>query len=348
MPDVISLQPAEARMFVALDVHKLSIVAAILPPVGGRPEIYRIETTEKAIRRFVAKLGGPSGLAVCYEASGKAQRMTHDYKRNGTTSLYAALEIATGEVTGACYPRHTHEQFLAFLNALVRAFPRKPLHVVLDNSSTHCTPEVKRWLERHKRVHFHFTPTGASWLNMVVHAQHQRALRRVQIEADHVDHLLDQLRVVGELRRADLVGLELVLAPDPVHRGRRDPGRLRKPANAPVRGAVRRRLKRLGQHPLDLIVIDLPRPARPRRVPKPLQPPLTEVPAPQPHRRQRHPHLTRYLRVGRTLGRPQHNPGPQRLLLRGRRRSQHAPQHTLLFLGELDRRSRARHDRTVL
>lgn len=98
---------------------------------------------------------------------GKAQRMTHDYKRNGTTSLYAALEIATGEVTGACYPRHTHEQFLAFLNMLVRAFPRKPLHVVLDNSSTHSTPEVKRWLERHKRVHFHFTPTGASWLNMV-------------------------------------------------------------------------------------------------------------------------------------------------------------------------------------
>jgi transposase len=98
---------------------------------------------------------------------GKAQRMTHDYKRNGTTSLYAALEIATGEVTGACYPRHTHREFLAFLNALVRVFPRKPLHVVLDNSSTHSTPEVKRWLERHKRVHFHFTPTGASWLNMI-------------------------------------------------------------------------------------------------------------------------------------------------------------------------------------
>ena len=98
---------------------------------------------------------------------GKAQRMTHDYKRNGTTSLYAALEIATGEVTGACYPRHSHQEFLAFLNALVRAFPRKPLHVVLDNSSTHSTPEVMAWLERHPRVHFHFTPTSASWLNMV-------------------------------------------------------------------------------------------------------------------------------------------------------------------------------------
>jgi transposase len=68
MPDVISLQPADVRTFVALDVHKLSIVAAALPPTGGRPEIHRIETTEKAIRRFIAKLGGPDGLAVCYEA----------------------------------------------------------------------------------------------------------------------------------------------------------------------------------------------------------------------------------------------------------------------------------------
>ena len=98
---------------------------------------------------------------------GKAQRMTHDYKRNGTTSLYAALEIASGEVTGACYPRHRHQEFLAFLNRLVRAYPRRPLHVVLDNSSTHSTAEVKRWLQRHKRVHFHFTPTSASWMNMV-------------------------------------------------------------------------------------------------------------------------------------------------------------------------------------
>src|SRR3954464_1465863 len=99
--------------------------------------------------------------------AGKAARMTHDYKRNGTTSLYAALEIATGEVTGACYPQHRHQEFLAFLNQLVRAYPRRPLHVVLDNSSTHSTPEVTAWLARHTRVHFHFTPTSASWMNMV-------------------------------------------------------------------------------------------------------------------------------------------------------------------------------------
>jgi len=74
---------------------------------------------------------------------------------------------ATGEVTGACYPRHGHQEFLAFLNRLVKAYPRRPLHVVLDNSSTHSTPEVKRWLERHPHVQFHFTPTSASWMNMV-------------------------------------------------------------------------------------------------------------------------------------------------------------------------------------
>ena len=99
--------------------------------------------------------------------AGKAARMTHDYKRNATTSLYAVLEIATGEVTGACYPQHRHQEFLTFLNQLVRAYPRRPLHVVLDNSSTHSTPEVKAWLKRHKRVHFHFTPTSVSWMNMV-------------------------------------------------------------------------------------------------------------------------------------------------------------------------------------
>ncbi len=98
---------------------------------------------------------------------GKAQRMTHDYKRNGTTSLYAALEIATGEVTGSCYPQHRHQEFLAFLNQIVKAYPRRPLHVVLDNSSTHSTPEVNAWLARHPRVHFHFTPSSASWMNMV-------------------------------------------------------------------------------------------------------------------------------------------------------------------------------------
>ncbi len=98
---------------------------------------------------------------------GKAARMTHDDKCEGTTSLYAALEIAGGEISGASCPRHRHQEFVALLNRLVRAYPRRPLHVVLDNSSTHSTPEVERWLQRHKHVHFHLTPTSASWMNMV-------------------------------------------------------------------------------------------------------------------------------------------------------------------------------------
>src|SRR5262249_34224163 len=98
---------------------------------------------------------------------GLPERRTHDYKRNGTTNLYAALAIASGQVVHACQPRHRHQEFLAFLRRIVREFPHGELHLVLDNSSTHTTPEVKRWLARHPRVRFHFTPTGASWMNMI-------------------------------------------------------------------------------------------------------------------------------------------------------------------------------------
>ena len=98
---------------------------------------------------------------------GLPEGRTHDYRRHGTTSLYAALEIATGQVLAECHPRHRAEEFLAFLRRIVREFPDGQLHLVVDNSSTHTTPEVKRWLTRHRRVHLHFTPKGASWMNMV-------------------------------------------------------------------------------------------------------------------------------------------------------------------------------------
>jgi transposase len=98
---------------------------------------------------------------------GLPARMTHDYKRHGLTSLYAALEVNSGNVVGECRPRHTAADFLSFLNVIVKRYRRTELHVILDNSSTHKTPEVLAWLEKHPRVHFHFTPTGASWLNMV-------------------------------------------------------------------------------------------------------------------------------------------------------------------------------------
>lgn len=98
---------------------------------------------------------------------GLPARQTHDYRRNGLTSLYAALEVASGKVVGECTERHTGADFLRFLNVLARRYRKRDLHVILDNSSTHKTPEVRAWQESHPRVHFHFTPTGASWLNMV-------------------------------------------------------------------------------------------------------------------------------------------------------------------------------------
>jgi transposase len=98
---------------------------------------------------------------------GLPARQTHDYRRNGLTSLYAALEIASGTVVGECRPRHTGADFLAFLHRLARTYRQPDLHVILDNSSTHTTPAVHAWLAAHPRMHFHFTPTGASWLNMV-------------------------------------------------------------------------------------------------------------------------------------------------------------------------------------
>lgn len=94
-------------------------------------------------------------------------RYTHDYRRNGLTSLYAALEVASGKVLGECSPRHTGTDFLRFLKKLARRYRGRALHVVLDNSSTHSTPAVQAWLDAHPAIHFHFTPTGASWLNMI-------------------------------------------------------------------------------------------------------------------------------------------------------------------------------------
>ena len=98
---------------------------------------------------------------------GTPATQTHDYRRNGTIDLFAALVVATGEVVGQFHPRHRHQEFLQFLGRLVRRFPRRELHLVLDNLSAHKTPEVRRWLTRHPRVHFHFTPTSGSWMNQV-------------------------------------------------------------------------------------------------------------------------------------------------------------------------------------
>ncbi|HEV2368759.1 MAG TPA: IS630 family transposase [Acidimicrobiales bacterium] len=98
---------------------------------------------------------------------GLPERATHDYRRHGTTTLFAALEVATGRVTDACYDRHGKAEFLDFLKKVARAYPRRELHVVVDNYHTHKHAEVEEWLARHPRITLHFTPTSGSWLNMV-------------------------------------------------------------------------------------------------------------------------------------------------------------------------------------
>lgn len=99
---------------------------------------------------------------------GRCGTMTHDYKRNGTTTLFAALDLIQGKVIGDCYKRHRHQEFLKFLRRINREFPgNTSLHVVMDNYGTHGTPEVKAWLKRHPRFVVHYVPTSCSWLNLI-------------------------------------------------------------------------------------------------------------------------------------------------------------------------------------
>src|SRR3990172_3340580 len=99
---------------------------------------------------------------------GRAATMTHDYKRNGTTTLFAAMNTLDGSIISRCEQRHRHSEWLAFLRQINRETPHdKSLHLICDNYATHKHPKVKEWLEKHPRFHVHFTPTSASWLNMV-------------------------------------------------------------------------------------------------------------------------------------------------------------------------------------
>ena len=95
------------------------------------------------------------------------EQRTHDYVRHGTTTLFAALNVGTGEVLGECFTRHTSTDFLRFMDQVVTSYPDTDLHVVLDNFATHKSPTVVRWLDQHPRVRFHFTPVSGSWLNQV-------------------------------------------------------------------------------------------------------------------------------------------------------------------------------------
>lgn len=99
--------------------------------------------------------------------TGRAVRHTHDYRRHGVLDLYAALEVATGKVTHAFSARHAAADFLRFMKKVARTYPDQELHVILDNSSTHRTEEIRAWLQTQPRIHFHYTPTSASWLNQI-------------------------------------------------------------------------------------------------------------------------------------------------------------------------------------
>ena len=98
----------------------------------------------------------------------RAQTTTHDYKRHGTTTLFAALDVLTGTVIGSCLPRHRHQEFLKFLRTIDRQVPKGlDIHMIFDNYATHKHAEVRAWLDKHPRFHPHFTPTSSSWLNLV-------------------------------------------------------------------------------------------------------------------------------------------------------------------------------------
>jgi len=103
-------------------------------------------------------------LPITFDAS---EQRTHDYRRRGTTNLFAALNVGTGEVLGECAPTRNGARFLAFLKKAVKPHANKDIHIVLDNLSTHTTPEVQAWLADNPHVKFHFTPIGSSWLNQI-------------------------------------------------------------------------------------------------------------------------------------------------------------------------------------
>ena len=135
------------------------IVALYLDPPGGAVVLSLDEKTQVQALDRTQPL-----LPIEFDAS---EKRTHDYVRHGTTNLFAALNVATGEVIGECRPSRDGAAFLAFLKKAVAPYRGREIHVVLDNLSTHTTPEVKQWLDANPHVQFHFTPTGSSWMNQI-------------------------------------------------------------------------------------------------------------------------------------------------------------------------------------
>jgi len=136
---------------------------------------------------------------------GRCGTMTHDYKRHGTTTLFAALNVGTGRVIGVCMPRHRHQEWLAFLRLLDRETPPPTkIHVIADNYATHKHPRVQTWIERRPRFQMHFTPTSASWLNMVerfFRDLSEKALRRAAFSS--VEDLIAAIHAYLEAHNND-------------------------------------------------------------------------------------------------------------------------------------------------
>jgi transposase len=167
-------------------------VAAIWREAGIQPwraESFRFSTDPELEAKVVDVVGlyldpPQNGVVLCVDEKSQIQaldrtapvlpmqphlieRRSHDYIRHGTTTLFAALDIATGKVTSRCQDRHRHKEFLVFLRQVARAYPAIDLHLVMDNYAAHKHPAVKAWLAANPRVHVHFTPTHASWMNLV-------------------------------------------------------------------------------------------------------------------------------------------------------------------------------------
>jgi transposase len=117
---------------------------------------------------------------------GRCGTMTHDYQRNGTTTLFAAIDMAEGNLIGQCMPRHRHQEWIKFLEQIDRETPAElDLHVIADNYSTHKHVKVKRWLKRHPRFHMHFIPTSSSWLNLIERGFREITDKRIRRSAFH-------------------------------------------------------------------------------------------------------------------------------------------------------------------
>nr|WP_241255683.1 IS630 family transposase [Candidatus Protofrankia californiensis] len=135
------------------------IVGLYLDPPGGAVVLSLDEKTQIQALDRTQPL-----LPIAFDAT---EKRTHDYVRHGTTNLFAALNVGTGEVFGECRSSRDGENFLAFVKKAVKPHAGKEIHIVLDNLSTHTTPDVEAWLEKNPHVHFHFTPVGSSWINQI-------------------------------------------------------------------------------------------------------------------------------------------------------------------------------------